>query len=123
MKEVIIHKAEGIPYWEHIIGLSCTLNNRLVIYPKVNMVKNIGISKNATHAADDISKIPRDIRIYFKKRNNDINMPLIHPKYMINDVLYNEKIKKIVYPSVFVRYRRKIEGYILKILHRMRQSY
>ena len=93
-KECELHCKEGVPYWEHIVGAEITLNHRLVIYPKVNMVSNVGLSVNSTHAPDSFDKLPRMNRQFFGAATYELSFPLTHPMYMIDDVSYYDKCSK-----------------------------
>ncbi|MBQ8620797.1 MAG: hypothetical protein IJ422_00605 [Oscillospiraceae bacterium] len=87
-KKCQLHKAEGIPYWEYIIGAQTLLNSRLVIYPRCNMVRNVGLDGNATHAPEDIKLLPRLVRRYFELETHELRFPLKHPRYVIRDAQY-----------------------------------
>lgn len=100
---------EQKPYWEHIIGFRTTLQSGLVIYPKVNMIESVGASTNATHAPTNIRELPREIRELFEIKSEEIEFPLKHPPYVIEDYHYFEKMIKFISPSFFRRIKRKIE--------------
>lgn len=89
-KECLLHKEEGVPYWEHINGAQTLLNNRLVIYPRCNMIRNIGLDANSTHAPDDVSLLPNRVQEFFKNEERELSFPLKHPTYVINDVEYGK---------------------------------
>ena len=110
------HSHEGIPYWEHIIGFRTTLQSGLVIYPKVNLVENIGATVNATHAPDNIEELPKDIRYMLEIQKEELTFPLKHPKYIIEDYHYFEKMMKVINPNILVKIRRKIEHQIRKVI-------
>lgn len=112
---------EGIPYWEHIIGFRTTMNSGLVIYPTVNMIENVGVSVNATHAPDNIAELPREIQEMFVTRAEEIEFPLNHPPYVIEDYHYFEKIMKRLNPGFFKRISRKIEHLFRKIILKIRK--
>lgn len=100
---------EGIPYWEHIVGFRTTLNSGLVIYPTENMIENVGTSENATHAPDNIAELPKEIQEMFTTRAKDVEFPLKHPPYVIEDYHYFENVMSHIQPSFARRIRRKIE--------------
>ena len=102
-------EAEGIPYWEPIVGYRTLLNSGLVIYPTVNMIENVGTSANATHAPKNIRQLPKSIQKMFTTRAENIQMPLKHPPYVIEDTSYFNKQMKQLYPSFFAKLARKIE--------------
>lgn len=113
--------AEGIPYWEHIVGFRTTMNSGLVIYPTVNMIENVGTSQNASHAPDNIAELPKDIQTMFTTCAMDVEFPMKHPPYVIEDYHYFEKIMSYIQPSLLRRVRRKVEHAYRKILVKMRQ--
>ena len=106
----------GIPYWEQIIGFGTMLNSGLVVYPTDNMVENVGTSENATHAPDNIAELPKEIQEAFITRAEDIEFPLKHPPYVIEDYHYFEKMMAFLEPSFARRVRRKFEHLYRKIL-------
>lgn len=112
-------RGEGKPYWEHIIGFRTTLNSGLVIYPAENMVENTGLSPNSTHAPDNILELPGDVRQMFQTEAKELQFPLKHPPYVIEDYHYFEKMMRTIAPGVFVRLRRKIEHQLRRIAIRL----
>ena len=115
-------KKEGIPYWEPIVGYRTLFNSGLVIYPTVNMIENVGASKNATHAPKNIAELPKDIQQMFLTPAQEMEFPLRHPKYVIEDYHYFEKQMKNIRPSIFRKCRRKIEHALRKILIRIKNK-
>ena len=101
--------AEGKPYWEHIIGFRTTMQSGLVIYPTENMVENVGTSQNATHAPDDIAELPLEIQQAFVTRAKDIEFPLKHPPYVIEDYHYFYRMMNFLEPKLSRKIARKIE--------------
>ena len=93
-KECLMHKKEGVPYWEHIIGARNLLNHGLVIYPRVNMIQNIGLDINSTHAPKDLAALPKRERWYFENKAIELIFPLKHPKYFIEDVEFCRRCRK-----------------------------
>lgn len=114
--------AKKIPYWEHIVGFRTLLQSGLVIYPTENMITNVGASSNATHAPDDISEIPKDIQKMFLTNAVDIEFPLKHPPYVIEDYHYFNNLMKYISPSFLRKVRRKIEHLCRKISKNIRRK-
>lgn len=112
---------EGIPYWENIIGFRTTIHSGLVIYPRVNMVENVGTSANATHAPDDIAELPKEIQQMFITRAEDIEFPLQHPPYVIEDYHYFDEMMSHLEPSFGRRLCRKFEHAYRKIIIRLKK--
>ena len=88
----ISHRNEGKQYWETILGMSCILNNRLAIIPKKNMVKDLGLTENSTHAVPNVKLLPRFAQRMFNMPTEDIKFPIVHPKYIIADNKYYRQI-------------------------------
>lgn len=112
---------EGIPYWEHIVGFRTTLQSGLIIYPKENMIENVGTAINSTHAPDNIAELPKEIQLMFTTRAEEIEFPLKHPPYVIEDYHYFANIMSHIHPSIWRRIRRKIEHAYRKFLIRIRR--
>lgn len=103
-------------YWEHIVGFRTILNSGLVIYPKINMIENVGTSENATHAPINILELPKEIQQLFTTKAEEIKFPLKHPPYIIEDYHYFEKIMSHIEPSLLRKIWRKLEHAYRKIL-------
>lgn len=92
----------GINTWDVQYLFMLRVQNQLSIYPKVNLVTNIGLNDpNATHT----TKKNRNSYILSKQ----IELPLQHPKY----VLSNRLIDKTTVRKNFFSYKRLIR-YLLK---------
>lgn len=113
---------ENVAYWEHIVGFRTTLQSGLVIYPSENMIENVGTSQNATHAPDNIAELPKDIQSMFTTRAVDIEFPLKHPPYVIEDYHYFDNIMKHINPGFFKKISRKFEHTYRKILLKFRRK-
>jgi hypothetical protein len=97
------HKNSGRAHYESILGSAAILNSRINIVPKYNMISNIGIDSNATHGATSMDILPKGIKKIFYMKPYEIDFPLKHPKYVIEDVNYKKKIDRIMgngYPLV-----------------------
>lgn len=103
------HRATGIPHWESIFGMSEHLCSSYAIIPKYNLVENLGISQNATHSTvDNIEIIPKNDRNYYRKAQ-ELNMPLNHPKYVLPDGEYTERLRKQAHPNIIKKIKNKTE--------------
>lgn len=92
LKHAIAHKREGKQYWETILGMGGLLNNRLAIIPKRNMVVDLGLTDNSTHAVANIKLLPKFARKMFFMEAYDVSFPLKHPRYIIKDNVYYNTI-------------------------------
>ena len=113
----------GFPYWEKVIGFRTTLNSGLVIYPTVNMIENVGTSANATHAPDDVAELPKEIQQMFLTRAQEIEFPLKHPPYVIEDYHYFENMMAFLRPNFIRKIKRKFEHLYRKIMIKIKKFF
>ena len=106
------HKFSGKAHYESILGSTILLNSKLNIIPAKNLISNIGIGANGTHALDSINKLPKGVRDILFMKTYELEFPLKHPKYIIEDVEYKKKLDRIMgngYPLVqFYRFSESI---------------
>lgn len=110
------HSETGFQWWETILGMGCMLNNRVAIIPKRNMVTDLGLTSDSTHATAEFKLLSKDDRKMFYMKGYDITMPLKHPAYVVPDWNYVEELFKmngIGHP--FLRLAKKGE-YVFKCI-------
>lgn len=75
----------------------CFAQHSLAIIPKINMVSNIGIGEGSAHSSDKLGKLPRAVQKLFNMKIYELpdDRPIIHPKFVIQDCLYDERARKI----------------------------
>ena len=108
-------KESGKAHYEGILGSSMYLNNRLNIVPTCNLVKNIGLTSDATHSTGTLNTMPRAHRCIFFAPTYELEFPLKHPKNVTEDIGYQKLIYAIVAPNPIVKFFRRIEGKLYKI--------
>ena len=110
------HKDTGKQYWETILGMGGMLQSRVAIIPKKNMVCDLGLTENATHAVSNTKLLTKAQRKMFHMKTYDVSFPLKHPKYLVPDYDYVEELNKIGgIGHPFLLYGRKM-GYVFKCL-------
>lgn len=90
------HRNSGRAFYESIHGSSCFLNSQLTIVPTKNLISNIGIAADATHAVNSLKKLPKALRKLFFMKTYELEFPLKHPKYVINDLYYQDEVNRIL---------------------------
>lgn len=90
------HRATGRAHYETILAGSIYLQNRLNIIPIVNMISNIGIGDNGTHAVNDIDLVPKGVRQILYMKTYELDFPLRHPKYVLEDKEYTKRVERIM---------------------------
>lgn len=115
----INHKNSGKAHYESILASSSILNNGLNIAPCRNLISNIGVVPNATHGPYSVKFLPKGIRGIFFMKTNELEFPLKHPKYVIEDTNYKAKVDRIIANGFpLVQLYRRIESIIYRSLHR-----
>lgn len=111
IKVASANRESGKEHYESILGACFYLNNHLNIVPKYNLISNIGIGMNAAHGATSMEILPKGIRGIFFMKTYEIELPLSHPKYIMEDVNFRRKLDRIMangYP--LVKFYRALES-------------
>lgn len=112
------HRRKGIPYWEYVCSATSTLNHRLCIYPRVNMISNVGLSANSTHAPERLDLLPKLVRQYFNTEIYELTSPYKHPKYLFADVVFKQKCNLKIKGTRWQRFLMFFERILLKLKKR-----
>lgn len=110
-------KGGKLSAWTFQYAMSRYLNYQLFIVPKYNMITNIGIGDDATHGASSVKMLPRGLRELFFMKSYPIEFPLKHPKYVIDDTDFAQKLWKRMGYGFFRRKYRKVESIVYRILY------
>lgn len=86
------HRATGKEYYESIFWTTMLFGSGLAVMPTKNMVNNVGLTTNSTHFTSDLRTTPKRIRAMFTMNRYDVSFPLKHPKYVIDNVEYQERL-------------------------------
>lgn len=109
------NKASGVEHHETVGGIAQFANSRLNIVPTKNLISNIGNTpEGGTHSTSDIKLIPRGLRRIYTMKRHEIDFPLRHPKYMINDVSFQKALFRVMgVGHPWVRRWRNVEKALL----------
>lgn len=88
------HKASGKAYFESLFWSAMLLGSQLAIMPVKNMVNNLGLSDESTHFSGSMSTTPKALRRIFQMGRHELDFPLRHPRYVLEDVEYKERVYK-----------------------------
>lgn len=101
----------GVEHYETILGSSQFLHHRLNIVPAKNMIINVGNTpEGSTHSMNNLDAIPRGLRRIYTMKAYEIEFPLKHPQYMINDVEFQRQLFRIMgVGHPYVQLYRRIE--------------
>lgn len=82
--------------WSGPYGFMAMLQSRLIIVPTVNMIKNIGVGTGATNGGTHMAILPKKLQSIFEAPTYEIEGKIIHPQYVIEDRIYNDKLQEIM---------------------------
>ncbi len=88
------HRETGKEYYESIFWASMMLNSGLAIMPRQNQINNLGLSEDSTHFSGSMKTTPRAYRRIFQMKRFEMEFPLKHPKYVVENVDYKERLYK-----------------------------
>ena len=87
-------KIDGhVPGSEFFRGLSRATQNALYIFPKRNMISNHGCGDDSVHSSDYLT-LSREEQALFYSKVYEIDRDIIHPDYVIRDILFEEMARK-----------------------------
>ncbi len=110
------YQRQGVPYWEKIIGAGALLQSGLIIYPRVNMIRNVGFDENSTHTVGNPEALPKDIQKIYANRAQDLEFPLQAPPYVMEDRIFDRMCLEVACPSnPLKRWRRRIDSIYRKL--------
>jgi len=100
-----IYESPDRSCWDYQWLLACWMQNGLKICPEVNLITNIGFGANATHTFSD--------NPLANVQTKEINLPLKHPQFMIQDFQADHLIQEKFFNVGFMsKLKRKIAGTI-----------
>lgn len=89
------HQQTGREYYESIMWADMLLQSGLAIMPTKNLISNLGATNDSTHYSA-LSTMPRRLRRIFTMQRYELQFPLRHPKYVIEDVDYKERRYRVL---------------------------
>ncbi len=90
------HSQSGKEYFETIYWADMILNSGLTIMPTKNLVNNIGLTSDSTHYSAQLATTPHRLRRIFTMPRYELQFPLRHPKYVIENTAYKERRYKVL---------------------------
>ena len=103
------------PYsWDYQMCLSIRANSMLGISPACNQIRNIGVDMDSEHGGNSMNKVMT--RRFCGMASYPLEIPLKHPKAVMTDLDYENKINNIVTPPFYMRLRHFIAKNIKLLL-------
>ena len=110
------HKENGKAYYETIFHASMLFNSGLAIIPTRNMINNLGVSDDSTHFAGSIHTLPKGYRRIFTMNRYEMNFPIKHPRYIIENIKYKKSVYRIMaWGHPWIKIKRSFEELFLNL--------
>ena len=108
-----------VPSYESPIRAAIYLHDFVTIVPRVNLIKNVGISGDSEHTASGLCNIPKGQRRLYSMDAMKLDFPLVHPKdKKCNKRFLVERLKVMGVSSAARFFFRRVQGCILRNLSR-----
>lgn len=88
------HKASGKAHFETIFWSHLILTESLSVFPRKNLINNIGVSDNSTHFSA-FRTMPRGLRRIFTMPRYELSFPLCHPDSVAEHPAYRKRYFKV----------------------------
>lgn len=112
------HRSCGKAYYETIFHAAIFFNSGLSIVPAKNMINNMGATEGSTHFGGSNDLLPRGYRRIFTMQRHEIAFPLRHPRYVIENVAYKQRMFKIMaWGHPWIKIGRSFEELYLNLRH------
>lgn len=103
--------------FEVLNAMAMHLNSSYSIVPVQNMISNIGLSSESVHSVDNIKKLPKGIRWIFNMKQYEMQFPLKHPQYMLENKEYRKKtFSKMARDNKIKLLYRKIDSKLRRMI-------
>ena len=93
-RKKLLEEGQRLTAWTYQSAMACALHEQVCIVPKYNLISNIGLSENGVHTTNNIKKLPKKSQQYYFAKTYDIEFPLRHPKYVVEDRHYYNAVTK-----------------------------
>lgn len=113
------NRLSGVEHYETILGCNQLLKHRLNIVPAKNMIINVGNTpEGSTHSRSSLAIIPRGLRRIYTMKSFEIDFPLKHPKYIVEDVAFRKSLFRIMGTGhPVIAFFRRVETALLMWRH------
>ena len=82
------------------------------------MINNLGATEGSTHFGNSNDVLPKAIRRIFTMQRHELEFPLRHPRYMIENVEYKDRMFRIMaWGHPWIKIGRSFEELYLNLRH------
>ena len=110
------HSQSGKAYFETIFWSTMLFQSGLAIMPTKNQINNVGLTADSTHYSASLKTTPRGLRHIFTMQRKELEFPLKHPKYVIENVSYKERLyRRNAWGHPWIKIGRSLEELWLNV--------
>lgn len=106
-----------VPGFELFLAIDCYSQHRLGIVPTKNMICNIGYGEGSTSNPAGLKQMPKRMQELYNMKTYELEFPLKHPKYVIEDLYYKKKVNRVMGGTKDVYIYRFFEGIVLQFIY------
>ena len=116
IRMMLDHRASGKQYFESLFWSAMLLSSGMAIMPAKNLINNLGLSDESTHFSGSMKTTPKAYRKIFMMKRHELEFPLKHPRYILEDVEYKERLYKInCWGHPWIKIGRSLEELFLNL--------
>lgn len=105
-----LQSGQKLTSWTFQYNMIRFLNHQLTIVPRVNLMSNVGLTAESTHASGNIKQIPKGLQSIFYMKTAQMFFPMKHPKYVYCDDQFDRRVWKKMGMTRSVAAYRKVES-------------
>lgn len=110
------HRESQKEYYESIFHFAMLFNSGLAIMPTKNMINNLGATTDSVHYTGALQTMPKGLRRIFTMKRYEIETPLRHPRYVIENVSYQKSVYRIfAWNHPWIKMGRAFEELLLNL--------
>lgn len=110
------HREHQKAYYETIFHASILFGSGLSIVPTRNMINNLGATADSTHFVGSVHTMPKGYRRIFTMKRHEVEFPLKHPRYVIENVAYKKSVYRIIgWGHPWIKMCRSLEELFLNL--------
>ena len=115
-RQQVLRAGKKLSSWTFQYNMIRILQNQVTIVPSVNMVSNVGLTYESTHASSNIKMIPRGLRKVFFMQTHAMEFPLNHPQCVYCDDDFDRKVWTLMGMPLHIATHRKVSSICRRIL-------
>lgn len=112
----ILENGGKLSAWTYQFKMAGYFNSTLSIIPQKNLISNIGLTNDSSHASSSLKQIPKGLQKVFFGERYPMEFPLKHPQYVIEDNLFAKEVYKILGLTPMLSKFRRIESIARRII-------